>query len=523
MRTRQRLFVLLFVLACFGPAWFHPVFAHSNAVSAEEPPPSVINDAFVAPPPPPSLAANGAPARPLSQFLAGHVAVRLVLPESTGTIDPSTEDWTPAQIQVLKQEVQQALDWWAQRLPLARLHFTLEMQVAPTAFEPINHNLTSESRWISDSLANLGFHEGSYFDQAYAAGNELRQRHGSDWATTIFVVNSANNSSGRFTDRMFAYAYIGGPFTVLTSDVAAYGQQNLSAVLAHEIGHLFGALDQYAEARISCHVRSGYLDAATANSDQPGCPLNQLSIMRDILGAYTAGAIDPSALAQIGYRDSDSDGLIDPLDTTPAIKLPATSRLQAQGRPRMVGRSVDIGFPSPLQQTVSLNRVVQVEYRANGGTWQRATPEDGAFYSVEEGFVFEPALYDGNYTLELRAVNNLGIASPLETMAVTIEGLGPQPTYAVAGPQQSNSRSFALELSAPPTTQAMQISEDGLFNGADWQPFNSQPRIELADGATGERTLYVRFKDANGITSMAYEHRIRLGIIHGLFLPLVTR
>ena len=48
--------------------------------------------------------------------------------------------------------------------------------------------------------------------------------------TTIFVANSAADANGNFADGMFAYAYIGGPFLVLTSDVGAYGTDQMTPI-----------------------------------------------------------------------------------------------------------------------------------------------------------------------------------------------------------------------------------------------------------------------------------------------------
>ena len=69
----------------------------------------------------------------------------------------------------------------------------------------------------------MGFTAANYFEQAYSADDSLRRARHADWATTIFIVNSTGKANGRFADGHFAYAYVGGPFLVITSDAGPYG------------------------------------------------------------------------------------------------------------------------------------------------------------------------------------------------------------------------------------------------------------------------------------------------------------
>lgn len=55
--------------------------------------------------------------RRTSEYMAGRVAVGIILPESNGTVDPSSEDWTDSQIAEIEAEIVGALSWWAGMLP----------------------------------------------------------------------------------------------------------------------------------------------------------------------------------------------------------------------------------------------------------------------------------------------------------------------------------------------------------------------------------------------------------------------
>ena len=479
--------------------------------------------ALIAPPPSqgPGLASDNPLAqRGPSQYFAGDIAVRLVLPESSGAADPSQEDWTPEQIAQVQASVQEALDWWAAQLPLARLRFQVRLQVVPIAYEPARYSLADEGKWIGASLDALGFGGESYFDQAYAAADALRAELKTDWTTTIFVVDS-DNGSGYFTDGYFAYAYINGPFMVVTSDAGAYGAGQLAPVVAHELGHIFGALDQYYAARVDCGRRSGYLNAPTTNSQYGECGPSQPSIMLDPITAFAAGAVDPSARAQIGYHDTDADGIIDPLDTTPAIELGLPALAGHSGRPVLHGSSADLAFPSPLQPEVSINTISAIEYRVEGSAWQRAEAEDGGFDGLTERFSAELALYDGTYNVELRAVNSAGVSSRPVTRQVVVEGVGPQPAYDVAAPPAVAEPLVELELRAPASTAAVQVSADPSFAGAEWRPYTPSLAYELS--GPGAHSIYVRFRDAAGLSSLAYLAQTSFEGGRTIYLPLLSR
>ena len=351
-----------------------------------------------------------------SDYMIGDVAVGIILPESDGSGDPSTEDWTAEERQLVYNEIVAACNWWAAREPRAHLRFFYDDHFSspvPTSYEPINRPHSDQGLWIGDVMGKLGYSASSYFTRVRDYNNALRLAYGTDWAFTIFVVDSSNDGDNYFSDGYFAYAYLGGPFMVMTYGNDGYGPGNMDAVAAHEMGHIFLALDQYSSARQPCTRRSGYLSVENQNSQYGGCSSDVPSIMRGQVWPYSQGAIDPYARGQIGWWDANANGVLDPVDTDPQVTLNAhTPNPTEETTLTYTGSVTDVPWDSPTRPDATINTIVRVEYRVNDGDWQPATATDGAFDGVSEDFTFTlSGLSYGRYNIEVRAVNSEGKVS----------------------------------------------------------------------------------------------------------------
>jgi hypothetical protein len=69
-----------------------------------------------------------------SEYFIGSVAVGIILPESNGSIDPDTLNWTSSQEAEVISEIRSGLDWWISKEPNAHLTFTYDIHASvPTS------------------------------------------------------------------------------------------------------------------------------------------------------------------------------------------------------------------------------------------------------------------------------------------------------------------------------------------------------------------------------------------------------
>jgi hypothetical protein len=205
-----------------------------------------------------------------------------------------------------------------------------------------------------------------------------------------------------------------GPYCVLTYDNDSYHFANFDAVLAHEMGHVFGALDEYAPPApgypSTGDLRSGYLGVLNGNAVVGGNGGAQSCIMLEPVSAFRQGSLCRWTAGQTGLRDTDGDTRPDVVDTRPAIatRLESTAasgavtlRGTVTEKPRKRGR---ISGGVYFRHDLSILAPHDARYRLDGGDWQPLTAVDGAFGERSEAWTLTTdALTPGHYKLELEA------------------------------------------------------------------------------------------------------------------------
>ena len=359
---------------------------------------------------------NGAPGYyNLSAFMAGRVAVGIILPESAG----SGENWDAARMNQVVGEIQQGMNWWVGFNPGGSLQFVYDINLQiPTTVEPISLPSYQDNVWISQTLSYLGFTQSGWIDKSYAYLNSLRETKDADWAVLIFVVDSLKDADGMFSDYYFGYTYMGPPVIVMTYDNDNWGIGNMDSVTAHEFAHDFGAGDEYytpGYATCSCRSVMGYLGIQNVNCEGGchdgggGCSkcVTVSCLMRT--GGTSSGVCDVSR-HQVGMRDSDGDGLLDPVDTFPAFTI--TSQPNDNGANPTVtytGSVNDIPWTSPTGPSMTINTITSVQYSLDDGAWLPVPAVDGIYDEVDE--LFSLTIYglgQGDHQIKLIAVNRWG-------------------------------------------------------------------------------------------------------------------
>ena len=362
------------------------------------------------------------------EFMIGRVAIGIVLPESTG----SGEDWSNPdpnfppntdRRQLVFNEITAGARWWAVTGGTsAKLTCIYDVRNnVSTTSEPITLSTASwgESTWMSEVLGNMGYTTGNWWTRSYAYANAIRTTYGTDWAFGVFVADSFNDADGCFANGTCGFSYPNCSYLVMTYDnnKASWGINSMHLVFAHEMGHMFGAADEYNQGTYSCPCGNfGYL--GVPNNNCPNCTAGGAQCIMDFwlnqqLCQFTQG--------QVGWRDTDADGIFDPVDcaiTFPAASLNyysapwwGSSQIQGQGAAQVTPWS------SPTRTPVTINKL-KVRYNVDSGLWYAPTPTDGAFDSDYEPFTFTTASYaDGSHTVTYDALDNWGntgaLASPL--------------------------------------------------------------------------------------------------------------
>jgi hypothetical protein len=201
---------------------------------------------------------------------------------------------------------------------------------------------------------------------------------------------------------------------MLTWDNDGYTFAHFDAVLAHEMGHIFGALDEYkppsAGYPSTGDLTAGYLGVRNRNAVLGGTT-DHRCIMRGsgaTLSAFAMGQLCPSTIGQAGLRDGDSDTHPDVVDTRPAF----TTRLEtstADGAVTLRGTAIEqprergvISGGTYFGHDLSILVPRDLQYRVDGGAWQPLVPTDGTFDQPAEGWTLTTGpLVTGHHVLDL--------------------------------------------------------------------------------------------------------------------------
>lgn len=337
------------------------------------------------------------------EYAIGSVKVAVIFVESNGSIDSESENWSALRKSTVISEIADAYNWWEGLEVNASLTFSIaDLGSGNTSYEPISRPSSDASLWIGEIMDNMGFDSGMYLQKVMAFNHWLREQYSTDWAFTIFVADSYNDTDGSFANPpASAWAVWMAGLIVMTYDNGGWGISSMNNVTAHETGHMFYATDEYNIPGES----SGYLNQLEVDNSGMLMDNNNLEL-------------SSGTELQVGWRDSDSDGVMDISDTEPNTYLvPYEPDPTYNNSPTYTGYALVVPYPNDnpygFSLDVSLNTISNVQYRSDNGSWQNATAYDGTFDDDIEKFSFTlSGLSSGTHFIEARAFNNINNSDP---------------------------------------------------------------------------------------------------------------
>ncbi len=241
-----------------------------------------------------------------SEYLIGKIAVGTFFVECDGTLDKKTEDWSLEDKIDAMRQIYKGLDWWAENGGYkASLTFIYDIQHVNTRYEPINRTKDESVLWVNEIMQSFGYSEGEDYTVNREYVNDLRDKYQTDWGFNIFMVPAGNDDDGYFAGQSgIAWAYLGGPYMIVSNKCNGWGYNQVWKVVAHETGHIFNALDEYKGAS-SCDYKSGRLNMVNGNHEIGGITKDPCIMKASDLH------VCEFTLGQIGWLDNDSNGVFD--------------------------------------------------------------------------------------------------------------------------------------------------------------------------------------------------------------------
>ncbi len=368
---------------------------------------------------------SGAAYSDTSVFMAGTCSIKVVLFESNGTLDLNSETWSASRITQVKNQISAGVKWWEDMYDkqgyAGDLKFNIDFTYADnpfsTKYEPISRGAMSDYLWINEFLVSQGYsyasNNSANMEQNTRYNDDLRKQNGTDWAFTIYVADSYADYDGMFADGYFGYAYLNGPYLHMTYDNDGWGIDDMQMVVAHEMGHIFGALDEYeGNGNSDYYSFGGYYNTQNINAynnPNPSSRVDSLMAESELQQpAFTNKTSSPSSLAMVGWQDSDHDGIIDVLDMPISASGVTYSYNGSTGYLTVAGKFTVTVLPRASEgNSMTINTVDFLQYRVDGGAWQTvnaiAWKSDSynlslSFLVAKTGFLLEWRVVDADLT-----------------------------------------------------------------------------------------------------------------------------
>jgi hypothetical protein len=198
-------------------------------------------------------------------------------------------------------EVQEGLTWLGTRETRASITWSYDIHTVRVSVQPdpsLSGYEPMEAHWRNPAMANLGFAGNFQGVRDYVAS--IRNSLGTRWGYVAYFTKYPVNH----------FAYASKPRLVMHYDNDGWGPDNIDRVFTHETGHIFGCPDEYSGSACTCTARFGFLQEVNGNCENCASPFVPC------LMAANTWAMCRFTPVHFGWRDSDGDGILDPIDSS---------------------------------------------------------------------------------------------------------------------------------------------------------------------------------------------------------------
>src|SRR5262249_52796168 len=173
--------------------------------------------------------------------------------------------------------------------------------------------------------------------------------------------------------------------------------------------------------------------------------------------------------------------------------------------PTLSGFSINGGAPKTTSTSVTLTSIAATD-AGGSGVAQMSFSNDGTTWSAWQPYASSASWTlttgDGSKTVSTRVQDAAGNISTVRTATITLDTTAAS-EYGVSinqGALFTNTTAVTLTLAARAGTAEMQVSNDGGFVGAQWEPYSAQKAWQITQFGSYviPRVVYARFRDAAG-------------------------
>ena len=336
--------------------------------------------------------------------------------EDCATINCGTVHWSESMLTSRKQRVEDAISFWNDESldrhhPAAQLeitvNFTNDVHNEGNPFTVDDIGDTGSSVGFIDALSSIDsdYSEFTSFSTATKQFNDdIRRSKNSHWAVTTFVKPYYGRAS----------ASMNGPYTKGYEDDPTW-------TYAHELGHIFGARDEYGSASTS--GRSGYLYGYNTNAATLPDGSNNPDSVSAVMKTHGNYFVSDGANTTIGWLDTDDDTIPDILDTFPTLTVDTSGNQPSTGlfKTQVSAMVTPMSSPDPVEGDFTINTLVSAQYRIDGAAWADLQPIDNELGDYTDLFLLEQLFPTaGTYLIDLQVFNSVGNHSDLQFMFTAV-------------------------------------------------------------------------------------------------------